>query len=120
MPAPIQLTDDGPERRQTERRPLRTSAVVLLPGDQTFTVQTLDISLGGMGIVANANPRQGTRFSIRVALPVRPTGQYLFEAGVEVAHSILARDEGAFKVGLRFVSLDPRGESAIRHFIASR
>jgi hypothetical protein len=73
-----------------------------------------------MGIVAEANPRQGTRFSIRVSLPARPTGQYVFDAGVEVAHSILGRDQGAFKVGLRFVTLDQRGQSAIRHYIATR
>lgn len=116
---PLQ-TEDGADRRQTERRPLRTSATLLLPGGQTFTVQTLDISLGGIGILAPANPRPGTRLSIRVSLPARPAGLYVFDAGVEVAHSILGRDEGAFKVGLRFVSLDSRGQSAIRHFIATR
>lgn len=106
------------ENRRHERRALRSQAVLLLPGGQTFPVQTLDISVGGVGVLAPANARNGTRLAIRLTLPVRPSGTTTFDAAVTVVHSVLSRHEEGFKVGLQFIDLDPRSASAIRHYIA--
>lgn len=108
----------SPEKRRQERRVLRSQALLLLPAGQTFPVQTLDISVGGVGVLAPANARTGARLAVRLTLPVRPSGQTTFDAAVTVAHSVLSRHEEGFKIGLQFLDLEPRAESAIRHYIA--
>ncbi len=107
-----------PENRRHERRALRSQATLLLPGGMTFPVQTVDISVGGVGVLAPANARIGTRVSIRLTLPVRPVGTTTFDAPVTVVHSVLSRREEGFKIGLQFVDLEARSASAIRHYIA--
>lgn len=115
-------TTAGPppaEQRKTERRALRVPATLKLPGGKTFTVQTLDISLGGLGILAPANARNGARLAVQVTLPAAAGAPVRIEVPVVVAHSILSRELDAFKVGLQFRSLDPKAESAIRHYVAT-
>ncbi|MFM9917016.1 MAG: PilZ domain-containing protein [Rhizobacter sp.] len=104
-------------RRQHERRYLRGVATVVLSPKDSFEVRTLDISAGGMAIVAAANPRPGTTFSIQVSLPLRPKGFTAIEARVQVMHSILASDEQGFKVGLQFVSLDAPTAAAVIQYL---
>lgn len=108
----------GAERRTAERRALWSTATLLLPGDQTFPVKTFDISVGGVGVFAPANAPPGARLAIRLTLPQRPLAPTVFNVTVRVAHSVLARDAHEFKIGLQFVELDPKAESAIRHYIA--
>ncbi len=110
--------NDTYENRIHQRRPLRAVATIMLPGNQEIEVHTLDLSRGGMAIVANANPRQGTEFGIRVTLPLRQRGSGTLEARVRVVHSILARDEGGFKVGLQFIGIDANGQSVIDEFLS--
>jgi c-di-GMP-binding flagellar brake protein YcgR len=107
----------GAERREHARRPLRAPTTVLLPGNQTFEARSLDISLGGMGIVAPASPKAGTRFRVRTTLQLPGVGPVPFEADVEVTHSIYGAHEGGFKVGLRFVSIEPHLEQALARFV---
>ncbi|MDO9314084.1 MAG: PilZ domain-containing protein [Burkholderiaceae bacterium] len=104
-------------RRQYDRCYLRGVATVVLSPKDSFEVRTLDISSGGMAIVAAANPRPGTTFSIKVSLPLRPKGFTAIEARVQVMHSILASDEQGFKVGLQFVNLDTATAAAIVQFL---
>ncbi len=114
------MTEDktsGAERREHTRRPLRTTTTLLLPGNQVFDVRALDISLGGMGIVAPVSPKSGTRFRIRTTLNLPDVGAVPFEANVEVTHSIYGAHEGGFKVGLRFVSVEPHLEQALARFV---
>jgi c-di-GMP-binding flagellar brake protein YcgR len=40
-----------------------------------------------------------------------------FEADVEVTHSIYGSHERGFKVGLRFVSVEPHLEQALARFV---
>lgn len=107
------------EQRKTERRVLRVPATLLLPGGQTFAVQTIDISLGGLGILAPAHAPNGARLSVQVGLPTTAGAPVRISAPVTVIHSVLSRDHDAFKVGLQFGALDPKTESAIRHYIAT-
>lgn len=78
----------------------------------------LDISAGGAGILAPANPQRGTQFTLRVGLPKRPMGSTLIEVPVEVTHSIFSSSENGFKIGLRFTRLEPSAASAILQFFA--
>jgi len=105
------------DRRQHERRALRVAAQVLLPNAQAFEVRMLDVSAGGAGILAPANPQKGTQFTLRVGIPKRPTGNTTVEVQVEVTHSIFSAAENGFKIGLRFVRLDPATATAILQFV---
>ncbi len=111
------MSDADADRRQHVRRALRVNAQVLLPGNQTFDVRTFDVGQGGMGIVASANPRSGTTFTISFPLPKKPTGFTPMQLKVKVVHSVLAADSGGFKLGLQFVSVDAASEAAIRQFL---
>lgn len=104
------------ERRAADRRALRTPAVVTL-GAQEFEVRTLDISPGGLGIVAGANPRPGTTFQIRFKLPLKPRGALPVALPVRVVHAVFSADEGGFKVGLMFLQLPPEVAQAIIRYM---
>jgi len=107
---------ETPDRRASDRRPLRVSARVLLPNDQSFDVRTLDIGAGGMGIVAGANPRPGTSFAIQFTLPAKANqGPMPLQVKVKVANSVL--DHAGFKIGLQFLALEPAMERVIRQFL---
>ena len=88
---------------------------MLSTGD-VFEVRTTDISVEGVGIVAPANPRIGTTFTIQMTLPTRPRGTVTFEASVRVVDSILAADQDGFRIGLMFSSIAPEIEAAIREY----
>ncbi len=80
-------------------------------------VRTLDISLGGMGVVAPVNLRSGITLTVQFTLPARSKGMTPVQARVQVTHSILGRDEGGFKIGLRFLGVDNNTTAAIREFL---
>lgn len=107
----------GAERRVHLRRVLRNNALLLLPGDKTLEVRTVDISAGGMGILVDVNPPQGATFSIRVSLPLKSKGYKVFETRVQVMHSVYGSAEGYFKVGLRFIDLDAGTVAAISSYM---
>jgi c-di-GMP-binding flagellar brake protein YcgR len=110
----------GGERRHQERWPLRTTATLLLPGGRTVEVRTFDISTTGVGIIAPVSPKIGTRLSVRVPVPQRPKGMVPFEAPVEVAHVMLSSGEGGFKVGMRYITIDPDALELITRFVSGR
>lgn len=107
-----------PERRIAERKTLRIRATIILGQTQAFEVRTLDMSVGGMGIVAQANPRPGTLMAIRFMLPIKPTGYHPFEAKAKVAHSVYSASEQGFKIGLSFVDIAPEAAAAAQRFIS--
>lgn len=110
------MAEPEEERRKTERKQLRTQATVVL-GAQAFPVHTIDVSPGGMGIVAQANPPSGLGVVIRFTLPMRPAGRAPVEAKARVVHSVYSSAEGGFKIGLSFVDLPADSAAAILRFI---
>jgi hypothetical protein len=79
----------GAERRQNDRKPLRTTAQLVFPSQPPLEVRTWDISPGGIGILASANPPPKLRCVIRFQVP-RSTGSGLpVEVKVQVAHSLM-------------------------------
>lgn len=90
--------------------------MVVLPGNQRFAVRTLDISPGGLAIVASANPRPGTTCAVALALPVKPRGAVPLELRAKVVHSVFASSEGGFKIGLSFTELPANAAQAIVTF----
>lgn len=113
---------NGSERRQFERRVLHVPAQLHLNagGNTTarpMSVRTVDISLGGMAVVAPVNLREGVLLEIHFTMVLRRQPSVDLKLKVEVMHSILARDVDGFKVGLRFVALDDWASQAIHHFV---
>ena len=107
----------GGERRLHKRRTLRTIAHVVLPDQQLVEVRTFDISAGGLGIIAALNPQAGATFSIRMKLVAGSTSSTLIEAPVMVTHSIFGAAEQGFKIGLRFLKLDPEARAVIMQYL---
>lgn len=105
------------ERRTAERKGLRTRATILLGQTQAFEVRTLDLAAGGMGIVAQANPRPGTLMMIRFQLPIKPVGYTPVEARAKVVHSVYSASEQGFKIGLAFIELRPDVAAAVQRYV---
>lgn len=106
----------GAERRVDERRPYRSTAAVLA-GGQEFQVRTIDISRSGMCIVAAINPPAGLKFRLRMRLDRQPQGAVTLETDVQVVHSVLARQESGFRIGLRFTAPSNELLNAVNHFL---
>lgn len=111
------MTESGAERRIAPRRIIRTRATVVLSGKFTFEVRTLDISVGGMCIVAAANPTPGTPMQITCHIPVTGMGTVQIDAHAKVIHSVFSGDEEGFKIGLSFTELPAHCKEAINKFV---
>lgn len=111
------LTAPVSERRQYERKPLRVPAELLFSNHPPLSVRLLDVSAGGVGVLASANPPLRARLSVRFSVPVTPTGAAIVEAQVEVARSVLSGTHGGFVVGLQFTSISPQASRAIIQFL---
>jgi hypothetical protein len=106
----------GANRREHDRRPLRTQATALVAG-QTFLVRTLDVSESGVGIMTEVNPALGTRFRIAFALPKRSGGFTEIAGEVEVMGSVFSSTDGGFRVGLRYLGATPTMVGALMDYV---
>ncbi|MCA3028677.1 MAG: PilZ domain-containing protein [Rhodocyclaceae bacterium] len=107
----------GIELRQHKRRHLHTTAHVALPDSQVVEVRTTDISAGGLAIIGAINPKVGETLFIRFGIPVKSGGRTTVQATVKVAHSIYGTAERNFKIGLRFLKLEPEAVSSIAQYV---
>jgi c-di-GMP-binding flagellar brake protein YcgR len=106
----------GAERRAHDRRTFRSTAHVLLPGGKTVDVRTFDISVGGLGIIASANPPIGVVIALRVHVPQRSKGVTSIDVHGKVACCVHGAAEGGFRIGLAFSQLPPPAREAIESF----
>ncbi len=111
------------DRRQFERRPLRTVAVMTLTGQASgvasYDVRTADISTGGLAVVSQKHVLPGSRVSVWVRLPGGGAPGKALEVMAEVMHSILAGSVDGFKVGLSFVELNASATETIAQYISA-
>ncbi len=108
------------DRREHERKPLRTEAHLLPPGLAPFPVRLIDISEGGLRISCSVNPPLLSVSVIRLALPnPQRTGMVMVEVRVQILNSIYARTESGFRVGLKFLDLPAATRSSISAYLAS-
>lgn len=96
------------EKRQHKRRWLQTTANVMVAGRSPLEVRTSDISVGGLGIVAPANPPQNLIVTVRLALPMPGSKLVPIEVTGRVVYSVLSRQHGGFSIGLSFMSVSPQ------------
>ena len=113
----MDLPDQTDNRRTADRRALRTSAHIELPGGQYVEVYTVDISTTGIAFIASASPRIGTSFTLSFPVPEKPKGQILCEVRVKVVNSVFSSREGGFRIGVIFTNLDPIVATSIKQFI---
>lgn len=106
------------ERRAFPRHPLRTQALIVLADGRLIEARTMDIGKGGMGVVLGFNTPVGSRFGIRLTLPIRPKGNALFETQVQVANCVLDGAAGGFRLGLEFVALQPEAQAVLDKALA--
>lgn len=111
------MTDSGSERRHHERKPLRVPAELLFPTHPPLPVRLLDVSAGGVGVLASANPPLRARLTVRFSVPGPAKAASVVEAQVQVAHSVLSGTHGGFVVGLQFTLLSPQSSMAIIKFL---
>ena len=109
--------DSGIERRRAFRKMIRTR-VTITQGENQFTAQSFDLSSGGIGLILPINPPYGLMLSLRFVVPKKPRGTALVEAAGKVVHSIFSADEGGFKVGVNFTSLNDASKAALIGFLS--
>jgi hypothetical protein len=117
LPGKPSLSMFGANRREHDRRPLRTQATVLV-ARQTFLVRTLDVSESGVGILAEVNPAIGTRFRIAFALPNKRAGGFTeIASDVQAMGSIFSSTDGGFRIGARFNDATPAMVAALADYV---
>lgn len=107
----------GLDLRQHARRLFRTTAQLVVVGSPPFPVRTLDISAGGMAIVATVQPPRGLNCTVLLSLPQTNREPVPMALPVTVAHSIFSSGEEGVKVGLSFNALSPEAATLIQRFV---
>jgi hypothetical protein len=92
------------EQRRHSRRALQTTALLILPGQRPFEIRTTDISLGGLGLVAMANPPLNLVARVQLSLPMPGSKRVPIDVMGRVVHSVLSRRHGGFSIGLALIA----------------
>ena len=102
----------GLNRREYERFSFPEKIKFHLFEDESYELSALDISAGGLGIIAPFNLPSNISCKVEVVIPISK-GKLSFEAPVEVKHSIYRREEDGFILGVRFTEIRPCLQTAI-------
>lgn len=102
-----------PNRRAHERSALRIGVTLVFTNGFSSAARCLDISKGGMGVVAELSVPVGARLRVQARLPVAVGSPLPFEADAFVSNSVLAGAEGGFRLGLQFLELPPPARDAL-------
>ncbi len=105
------------EKRGFERKSLRGKALISIHNHGPILVKTIDISEGGIAVVAERNPKPETACVIQVEIPLHDGKKYGIHSKAVVMHSIYSRQENGFKIGLKFLDLSDEKKHLIQNFI---
>jgi|GEM_PF-4891904 len=104
------------EKRVAPRKPLRTTAILTMPGSESDKVRTIDLSTGGLCIGIPHALDIGQK--CMVAFDMMHCGKKRkVNAVTRVTHCIFNSSEGCFKVGLQFVDIDSDSAIAVTDFM---
>ncbi|RJF96027.1 PilZ domain-containing protein [Noviherbaspirillum saxi] len=92
------------ERRLISRTPLHHPAKVLVSRDHPFEVETVDVSVGGIGVVALHPILPGTPCAVAFELSM-PEGMRRINAWGSVVYDSLF-DTQLHRIGITFVDMD--------------
>jgi len=104
-----------PEKRLAPRKTLQCPARIMLGEGRSLIANTTDLAPGGMSVTVPEQLSSGqscvVTFGVPLAGGLRPVG-----AAATVLYSASNGTEG-FRIGLRFVEIDPGGNRAVSEFI---
>ena len=116
MNSPLSIPSHD-ERRSQERRILRVQAELIIAGRPSMSVRTMDISEGGISVLCAVNLPARTECTVRVSLPIPPTGRKPVELRAVVRYSILSSTGGGFQLGMSVPTTDEATKAAIKQYI---
>lgn len=97
------MQDNGIESRANARRPLRTRGVLLFSGNQPIPIRTLDVSLGGLCLVAEIAIPAKIMGQLEMNVPVGGGNFEKMQVNIQVMHSIFCNKEDGFRIGVFFI-----------------
>lgn len=116
-PAGSAQPPDGFEKRKHKRKVIRSTAQIRTPSGELHKVHTLDISEGGLSVVASVNPKPKATCFVLINIPVKPQGGSSIEVQAIVVDSIYSSSESGFRIGFQFSNLSHEASAAITQFI---
>jgi hypothetical protein len=107
----------GTEQRKHIRKVFRSTAQLRIPSGEILQVHTLDISAGGVSIVAAMNPILKISCVVRLAVPVNTFERTNIKVPAIVVNSVYASSESGFRIGLMFANILPETLETITRFV---
>ena len=112
------MAPDGVQQRRSHaRRPLHCPAKLMLASKRIIDLRIVNISAGGLGVIAPENLAMGTSCQLRFDLPLAPGGHVTLYLSAEVMNSVFSSREDGFKLGLKFVKPTEESASHIERFV---
>ncbi|MDE2600082.1 MAG: PilZ domain-containing protein [Rhodocyclaceae bacterium] len=109
------LTDNAfDEKRQSVRRPLFCK-VRLIFARESVGGRALDISTGGLAVVADINPPTGETCTASFPLPAPDGTSQELTLQATVLHTVLTHE--GFRLGLRFMHADEQAQRLLKRFV---
>lgn len=103
------------EKRTLPRKPVRTNALLAVPGASLMTVRTIDISVGGVCLAMSTQLTVGQKCKLTFEL-VKGGKKGRVTAQAKVIYCILNSQDG-FKTGLQFIEIDPPSVGVIAEYM---
>lgn len=106
------------ERRRHFRYPISLAGEIL-HGEQEYAAEASDLSLGGVGFIMSAPLMVGTEVDLNMFLledGIEDERTPPFSARAVVSWAAENKPSG-FKIGIRFLSIEPKMEELLRGFI---
>ncbi len=111
---PITTDAGGPEQRRSPRWQIKTAArLVVLNSNQVAEARTLDISSGGLSIIADFSLKVGTLLQVSLLLPPKVKDAVPLSARAEVMNCVFDGRNGGFRIGMQFVDIDATARAEI-------
>jgi c-di-GMP-binding flagellar brake protein YcgR len=103
------------DRRIFQRRPLNKLGKIKIY-DKAVSIRVIDISLGGIGFVANLNLPQGNAFQVEFTIP-EGVEFAAIKTQIRIMNSCYSKQYNGFRVGAEFLELDSLSEKLIALYL---
>jgi hypothetical protein len=120
MPAsrpPSEVRHSPSELRAHERGLFASTTYLLLHGHRIVEARTLDLSAGGLGVVAPVNLPLHLVCGVRLVVPGIPSGAHTVMARAQVMNIVFSGKENGFAIGLRFTSISRQALAIIEAYL---
>lgn len=116
---PQQLMQTGAQRaidwRLTKRKPLRSRALIGIPGKSAIRGNVVDVSEGGLSMVLPIAPDIGIECSVFFTIML--DGKIITVSGYgKVLNCVCSSSEG-FRIGMKFHTQDPQAQNALQKLL---